>query len=222
MDVYMEYNLQKEIPKAVFPKGYVFKPIPREDGHIWESVMDKAYSNEKITNSPYGNYVAGDFEWVMVDNYSYLPERVFILFDEKGEPCGTATAWAQPWRWSEDYGYVIFVGVIPSHRGRGLSQQMLLSICETFKSRGHKSALLDVESEYLPAIKSYLNAGFLPCLTTDPRTTPKEQVEVWSDIFAKLKIEPLEYSYELVVGADNPHPPRPYLLDLRESGHDVK
>ena len=221
MDIYMEFDLQKNIPKAVFPEGYVFKPIPREHGYLWENVMDKAYGNENIVGDAYGNYTAGDFEYVMVDNYSYLPERVYVLFDEKGQPCATASAWSQPWIWGDDYGYVIFIGVIPSHRNRGLSKQMLFGICEIMKNRGHKSALLDVNSENLSAIKSYINAGFLPRLTSDPSLTPDKQVEIWSDVFTKLKIEPLEYSYEILMRADNPHPPRPFLLDLRESGHDV-
>jgi len=84
------------------------------------------------------------------------------------------------------------------------------------KDRGNKFALLDVEGNNLPAIKSYLNAGFLPRLTSN------EQAEVWSDIFTKLQIEPPEYARDILVKMDNPHPPRPYLLDLRENGHDVK
>ena len=136
----------------------------------------------------------------MVDNYSYLPERVFILFDEKGQPCGTASAWEQPWRWGEDYGYIIFIGVIPSHRGHGLSKQMVFSICETIKSRGQKSALLDVDNENLPAIKSYLNAGFLP------RLTSHEQAVIWDSIFTKLEMKPKEYSHEIIERMDNPHP----------------
>ena len=107
MDVYMEYNLHKHIPTPAFPTGYVFKHIPREHGCIWEEVMDKAF----------GGYTSGDFENVMVDNYNYLPERIFILFDETGQPCATASAMSQPWLWGEDYGFVIFIGVIPSHRG---------------------------------------------------------------------------------------------------------
>jgi ribosomal protein S18 acetylase RimI-like enzyme len=204
MDVYMEYDLQKPIPKAVFPTGYVFKPIPREHGHIWENVMDKAF----------GNYKAGDFESDMVDNYSYLPERVFVLFDDKEQPCGTASAWGQPWRWGDGYGYIIFVGVIPSHRSHGLSKQMLFSILETMKDRGEKFVLLDVESENLPAIKSYLNTGFLPRLTSN------DESKIWNDIFIKLKINPPEYSHEIIVRMDNPHPPRPYLLDMRENGKE--
>jgi ribosomal protein S18 acetylase RimI-like enzyme len=212
----MEYDLQKYIPQAVFPVGYIFKHIPREYGHLWENVMDKAYSNEKITDSPYGHYIAGDFENIIVDNYSYLPERVYLLFDDKEQPCGTASAWSQPWKWSNSYGYVIFVGVIPSHRGHGLSKQMLFSILETMKNRGEKYALLDVASEALPAIKSYLNTGFLP------RLTSREQIEIWNDIFIKLKVNTPKYSHDILVSMDNPHPPRPYLLDMRENGYAVK
>ena len=45
MDVYMEYDLTKDIPKPCFPSGYVFNHITREQGHIWENVMDKAFGN---------------------------------------------------------------------------------------------------------------------------------------------------------------------------------
>ena len=206
MDVYMEYDLRNHIPEAVFPAGYVFRHIPREHGHIWENVMDKAF----------GNCPAGDFEYVMVENYGYLPERVLVLFDEKERPCATASAWSQPYKWGDDYGYIIFVGVVPSHRGHGLSKQMLFSLCKTIKNRGQNFALLDVDSENLPAINSYINTGFLP------RLTSSEQAKAWNDIFSKLHIKHIEYSHEIIRRMDNPHPPRPWLLDLRESGQDVK
>ena len=206
MNVYMEMNLDNNIPTAVFPKGYDFKPITRDNGYIWEKVMDDAF----------GNYKAGDFEFVMVDNYAYLPERVYVLFDENKNPCGTASAWSQPWLWGEDSGYIIFVGVIPSHRGKGLATQMVLHLCQVIKKRGQHLVMLDVDSNNLPAIKSYINAGFLPHLTT------VEEKDIWNHIFMQLNIESLTYSLTIRPPMNNPHPDRPYLLDLRNQGCDVK
>jgi RimJ/RimL family protein N-acetyltransferase len=205
INVYMEMSLDKHIPAAVFPKGFEFKPIARNSGYIWEKVMDEAF----------GNYTAGDFELVMVENYAYLPERVYILFDEDGNPCGTASAWSQPWLWGDDSGYIIFVGVIPSSRGKGLATQMVLHLCQVIKKRGQHHVLLDVDSNNLPALKSYINAGFLPHLTTI------EEKDIWSRIFMQLDIEPLTYSLTIRPAKNNPHPDRPYLLDLRNQGFDV-
>ncbi len=206
INVIMEINLNNDIPSAIFPLGYNFKNILKEQGYLWEKVMDAAF----------GDYQAGTFEYIMVDNYAYLPERVYILFDENQVPCGTASAWSQEWLWGEDVGFIIFVGVIPSHRGKGLGTQMVRHLCQVIKNRGQKVALLDVDSQNLSAIKSYLNAGLLP------RLTEQNHMEVWKNIFTQLKIEPVPYSSEIRPPMDNPHPPRPYLLDLRDQGYDVK
>jgi ribosomal protein S18 acetylase RimI-like enzyme len=204
--IFMEYDYESiNLAKAIFPPGYAFRSILRSEGHIWENVMDKAF----------GDYEDGSFEYVMVDNYSYLPERVYVLFDEANVPCGTASAWEQPWCWGEDCGYIIFVGVIPSHRGRGLAAQMVRYLCEIIKDRGQNRVLLDVESDNYSAIKSYLNVGFKPCLTE------KEQVVVWENVFAALSMTPIEYSAQIRHREDNPHPPHPYLLELREQGCEV-
>ena len=111
MDVCMEYDLSNNIPEPAFPLGYVFRQITRQEGYIWENVMDQAF----------GNYHVGDFEMVIVENYAYLPERVYVLFDDQNKPCGTASAWSQPYLWGEDYGYIIFC-----RRNSSLSQSRLV------------------------------------------------------------------------------------------------
>jgi GNAT superfamily N-acetyltransferase len=205
--VFMAYNLSsKNLKEVQFPNGYIFRSISREEGHLWEEVMDKAF----------GNFKAGDFEVIMVDNFSYLPERIYILFDEEKKPSGTATAWSQPWIWGEACGFVIFVGVIPTHRGRGLGTQMVKHLNNVIKSRGQENVLLDVDCDNYSAIKSYLNVGFKPLLTDE------NQVVIWEDIFAQLSMIPVEFSTEIKMKKDSPHPPHPYLLELREQGYDVK
>lgn len=206
IDVYMEINLDDNISSGVFPSGYIFRCISREEGHLWETVMNEAF----------GNYPAGAFEYVMVNNYAYLPERVYVLFDERKMPCGTASAWSQQHLWGEDAGHIIFVGIIPSHRGKGLATQMVLHLFEVIKSRGQKSVLLETDIDNLPAIKSYLHAGFLPHLIA------YDHINIWNNIFTQLTIKPVLYSLEIRSPMNNPHPNRPYLLDLREKGYEVK
>lgn len=207
ISVYMKYDVgSKNLIKIKIPSGYIFRSISTEEGYLWEEVMDKAF----------GNYQAGDFEVVMVDNFSYLPERVYILFDEAQVPCGTASAWSQPWIWGDDCGYIIFVGVIPSYRGKGLGTQMVRYLSEIIENRGQETVLLDVDCDNYPAIKGYLNAGFKPVLTD------KNQVVIWENIFAKLSMIPVDFSTEIRRKKDNPHLPHPYLLELREQGYDVK
>jgi ribosomal protein S18 acetylase RimI-like enzyme len=206
IDLSMEIDLNKTFPEAYFPNEYIFKSITREQGYLWERVMDLAF----------GDYQPGTFEKILVENYGYLPERVFILFDEKGIPCGTASAWSYPFLWGEKTGSIIFVGVIPSHRGNGLGTEMVHYLCNVIKDRGETFSQLGVDNENLPAIKSYLNAGFIP------RLSSKEQLDLWNEVFVKLNISAPKFSLEVRPPMDNPHPPRPYLLDLREQGFSVR
>ena len=128
---------------------------------------------------------------------------------------------------------LFFVGVIPAYRNQGLLRQMLYSICQAIQDRGQRVALLSVESKNLAAIKSYLNAGFLPRLVSaDKRISkkhnlshveaPAKQAREWKRIFKKLKMKPIAYSSDALHRMDYPHPLRPWLLDLREQGYEVR
>jgi len=57
--------------------------------------------------------------------------------------------------------------VHPAERGRRLGQLILLDLIRVFRERGLSSAILDTDDWRTPAIKSYVNLGFVPRIVED-------------------------------------------------------
>lgn len=199
-DLYMERTMSVPIPEVSLPVGFAIRNVTEEDGYLWEQVMDKAF----------GNYEPGDFRYIMVHNHDYEEDRVFVMFDADGKPVATASSWRQHYRWGDNgVGYVIFVGVVPEYRGHSLAQQMVNFILHDFKRKGFHTALLNVEENNLPAIKTYTNCGFKPCIISP------EHIDAWSEQFQKLKLAVPEYNKGCRLCLDVPHPAPPYPYALR-------
>ncbi|RPJ45307.1 MAG: GNAT family N-acetyltransferase [Chloroflexi bacterium] len=194
----MEKSLDAPLPPVVLPPGYTIRSIRVDEGALWEQVMDKSY----------GGYGPGDFQKVMVENYDFDPSRVFLMFDESGEPCATATSWRQHYRWGPGIGYVLFVGVASAYWGRGLGYMMTLHILHDFVEHGLNPAILETNEPNLPALKTYLNLGFRPRLLAPYHT------DRWEMIFAALKMEPGDYPRDIRPPVDATHHPRPYPYEV--------
>lgn len=59
-------------------------------------------------------------------------------------------------------GYVHWVGVDPTARGRNLGAAVMAAVLACFASDGMTAAVLETDDERLPAIRSYLAQGFVP------------------------------------------------------------
>ena len=75
------------------------------------------------------------------------------------------------------------VAVLPDHRGRGLGHLLNALVLHRLKSLGYQKAHLKTDDWRLPAIKTYLAAGF------HPLNTHESHPERWEAIFAKLEEE---------------------------------
>src|SRR5512138_1228377 len=142
-DICMERPLGGPLPAVALPPGYSIRAITMEEGGLWEQVMDQSF----------GGYEPGDFEKVMVYNYDFDPSRVFLMFDDQGRPCATASSWRHHWRWGPGVGYVLFVGVARPYQGRGLGYSISLRILHDFAAHGLRTAILETYDTDLPALK---------------------------------------------------------------------
>ena len=72
------------------------------------------------------------------------------------------------------------VAVLDAHRGRGLGHMVNTAVLHRLKELGYRQAHLLSDDWRIPAIKSYLRAGFKPLHThiTHP--------ERWRDLFEHL------------------------------------
>ncbi|GAA0404021.1 putative acetyltransferase, GNAT [Acrocarpospora corrugata] len=75
-----------------------------------------------------------------VGNPNHDP-ALWLLVRDNGRPVGALTASAE-----DDRGWVGEVGVVPSHRGRGIGAHLLRLSFATFAGRGLRDAMLNVDS----------------------------------------------------------------------------
>jgi len=123
-----------------------------------------------------------DYEWTIERAHKDLLDApdvpVTFVVEEGGKLIATASVREHP-RWPES-GYVHWVGVDPTERGRRLGRVVMWHVMERRRAEGRTSSILETDDFRLPAITSYLGQGFIPQYL-DP-----DHAERWSKIFEVL------------------------------------
>ena len=107
-----------------------------------------------------------------------MPQRSFIIATAPGTGVGTISAWYSTYR-NEEYGLIHWVAICRAYQGKGLGKAALAFALAKL-AQWHDKALLGTQSKRLPAIKLYLDFGFVPDLE-EPGA-----VERWRKVKAKL------------------------------------
>ena len=98
----------------------------------------------------------------MIEEEGYRPENVFfVLLD--GKPVATATVLCP----EKGVGTVHMVAALPEVRGKGVGRYLAEIFNACLYECGCERAFLLTNEFRVPAIKSYLRAGFLPVLYED-------------------------------------------------------
>ncbi len=104
-----------------------------------------------------------------------LADTLFV--EQDGKPVATVTAIVHP---AKKQGYVHMVAAHPACRGRGVGALLNQLACARFWEAGCESAWLTTDDFRIPAVKSYLSAGFLP-VDCDADMTDR-----WEKLLTKL------------------------------------
>jgi GNAT superfamily N-acetyltransferase len=116
--------------------------------------------------------------------------RSFLVTNERGVGVGVISAWYNRNFRGLDYGQVHWVAIRPSYQGKGLGKAAL-SYTLNQLAQWHERAYLGTQSKRIPAIKLYLDFGFLPDLV-EPGA-----LEGWREVKRALKHPILEAMEEL-------------------------
>ena len=137
------------------------------------------------------NASLADLLRVAFEDETWIPERVTealvddttvyktFVVEHAGIPIATASARLLPDRFP-GLGYLHWVAVSPEHTGKRLGALVSLAVLHDFIAQGCHGAVLETQDFRLPAIKTYLNLGFVPELVSDT------QSERWEAIQEKL------------------------------------
>lgn len=119
-----------------------------------------------------------DLARALKDLFDAAEVAVVYVIEERGKIIATASVRYHP-RFP-DSGYVHWVGVDPTQRGRRLGTVLMARVMRRFAADGRTSSILETDDFRLPAITSYLGQGFIPHYT-DP-----DHEDRWSKVFEQL------------------------------------
>lgn len=164
------------LPKLELPPGYDMRTYQKGDEVHWANIISDSFGGKRRNAQDTYHEITGQERFVLEGLY-------FATYE--GTPVGTACAWRQTLDETE-VGYVHMVGVVSAHTGHKLGKWVSLAVLTYFRDYGFKCAMLDTDDFRTPAIKTYLNLGFVPVYLEDG------QSKRWRDIFEKLELSFIE------------------------------
>lgn len=167
----------ENIPDFPIPKGFAVRNYRRSEGYIWTRIQKAADPYIKIDDELFVREFKRDL--------LAMEDRSFYLTTDAGEEIGTITAWWQPDMNGKTWGQVHWVAIHPDYQGQGLSKPMM-SVAMARLKQSHERCFLDTSTGRIPAIKLYLDFGFIPDLSRE------NSREAWTEVASVLKHPTLE------------------------------
>ena len=159
------------LPQLEIPEGYEIRTYQEGDDVHWANVISDSFGGERTPE---------DARRDIMDRDVFDPEGLYFV-TYQGTPVGTTCAWKDTLD-ETDVGIVHMVGVHSTHTGHKLGRCVTLSVLLYLRDHSFKCAKLGTDDFRLPAIKTYLNLGFLPVYVD------VTQPERWREIFRKLDL----------------------------------
>ncbi len=160
------------LPDIELPTDYKLRTYRKGDELHWANIITDSFGGKART--------VQDTENEITTRNVFVPDGLFFV-THNDIPVGTATAWRQSVD-ETDIGYVHMVGVLNEHTGRKLGKWVSLAVLYYFKDNGFFCSMLDTDDFRLPAIKTYLNLGFVPVFVD------KTQPERWDKILREMEL----------------------------------
>lgn len=160
------------LPELRLPTGYGMRAYREGDEVYWAHIISDSFGGRERTSEDTENEITSRDVFVPAGFY-------FATYQDI--PVGTACAWRQSVD-ETDVGYVHMVGVVSEHTGHKLGKWVSLAVLIYFRENGFRCAMLDTDDFRLPAIKTYLNLGFVPVYVE------AGQQERWDAIFERLEV----------------------------------
>ena len=155
-----------DIPEANVFGDYKLRVLCSDEKIKWEEICTKSFGYET------------DFKKIIEDMKGYTDDGVFGIFD-KDKLIATGTALLD--QKSNGHGYVHMIAADAGYSGKRLGYEITAAVLRRLRNEGFDKAELTTDDFRLPAIKTYLNLGFIPDLSVD-----ETMCERWGKIFEIL------------------------------------
>ena len=171
------------VRERTLPEGYRFQFFDGSEREIDEWVRLCNFGlMEGSTRDTFAKTV-GDFPNVVATR------DCFFVVDPEGKYIASSTAVAKP----DGVGLVHMVASDPAARGKGIGHAMLAHTLSMLEARGMGRVDLLTDDWRLAAVKTYLDAGFLPVLLADPES---DHAARWDAVRAALSYPAVTYVAE--------------------------
>ena len=169
------YNDGKPCEAMQFPERVTVKTLPQlENGvQVWLDIIRFMFLEPK------SNLTEEFFHKTMTDYANFDENHCYILLLED-VPVATITVIFDR---QEKQGYIHMVACKPECRGKGFGHLLNKIAVGVLKAEGMRSAYLTTDDWRLAAIKTYLKAGFVPDLKTQP-----DFMDRWQNIYKQLNV----------------------------------
>ena len=138
--------------EIILPEGYYMRSYQKGDGIGWcECCIGGSLGLDEISEA--------EFERKMLRDNNINPDNIFFLISPSGEIAGTVT---YQYSHEQDTGTIHMVGIKKDYLGKRLALPMILYAVKMMLEDGKKIINLTTDDWRLPAIKTYLRAGFKP------------------------------------------------------------
>jgi len=164
-------NNLDNLPEIEVPDGYALRTYRPGDEDAWCSIMEGNVGRE---------WTPDKCRVKLTEDPRFSPESLFFATHE-GKPVASACAWTKLADESVT-GEVHMVAALENHRGKRLGHLVNCAVLHRLKELGFLKAHLLSDDWRIPAIKSYLTAGF------DPLNTHESHPKRWEKIFDHLGI----------------------------------
>ena len=168
------------------PLGYFFEGFNDSEKDVadWKAIMSE--SPFLALEDPDACYQA-----MIVKFPDCNPKQdIWFVCNEKGERVASITMITH----SDGSGYVHMVKAKLSEQGKGIGHAMVRYALRVFAERGVDRVVLTTDDFRVAAIKTYLDAGFVPVIYKDPESDMQQR---WDAVLKKLN-----YDVQRIVAQD--------------------
>lgn len=142
------------IPDHSLPEGFILRGYQPGDQKLWEEIH--------LLADRYLTPTSDLFHREFGTDEAVLAERQLYLLAADGQAIGTATAWFNDNFRGRAYGRVHWVAIVPRYQGQGLAKPLMAAVCCRLRELGHDRAYLTTSTARVPAVRLYMQFGFLP------------------------------------------------------------
>lgn len=171
------------LPQLEIPEGYEIRTYQEGDDVHWADIIGDSFGGQRTAENTRSE---------IIDRDVFDPKGLYFA-TYQGTPVGTTCAWKDTPD-EKEVGIVHMVGVHSAHTGHRLGKCVTLCVLLYLRAQGFKCAKLSTDDFRLPAIKTYLNLGFLPVYVD------VDQPERWRQIFQKLDVPAMPDQSEKIRG----------------------